>query len=79
VKHPIFHPDEEARVGRTAYDKRLIGAVCKIEAIKAPIYGEWRYLVTTPSGLASIVLESTLVKQFEAGDISHIWRQREAR
>lgn len=79
MKHPLFHPAEEARVGHQAFDRRLIGAVCRIESIKAPIAGEWRYLVTTPSGLASIVLESTLCKHYEAGDISHIWPQREAR
>lgn len=83
MKHPKFHPEEEARIGPAAYDRRMIGRVCKIEDIKTPIEGEWRYLVTTESGLSSILLESTLKKQYERGDWRDMayffWPQREAR
>jgi hypothetical protein len=83
MKHPAFHPNEEARVGPYAYDRRMIGRVCRIEEIKPPIEGEWRYLVSTPSGMASIVLERTLQKQYERGDWRDMayffWPQREAR
>jgi hypothetical protein len=83
MNHPIFHVDEEARVGPYAYDRRMIGRVCRIEEIKPPIEGEWRYLVSTPSGMASIVLERTLQKQYERGDWRDMayffWPQRVAR
>lgn len=83
MKHPVFHENEEVRVGRSAYDRRMIGRMCKIESIKAPIEGEWRYLVTTASGMSAIVLEATLQKQYELGDwrdMAYIfWPQREAR
>lgn len=83
MSNPKFIPGEEARVGPAAYDRRMIGRVCKVEGIKAPVEGEWRYLVTTASGMSSIVLESTLKKQYERGDwrdMAYIfWPQREAR
>lgn len=83
MKHPVFRPNEEARVGPEAYDRRMIGHMCRIESIVSPIAGEWRYVVSLASGLSTIVLESTLKKHFERGD----WRdmayivsfQREAR
>lgn len=70
MKHPVFHPGEEARVGRSAYDRRMIGRVCRIESIASPIGGMWRYVVSTPRGLSSILLEGSLNKQYERGD----WR-----
>lgn len=83
MKHPTFHPGEEARVGRSAYDRRMIGRVCRIESVASPIQGEWRYVVSTASGMSSIVLEATLQKQHERGDwrdMAYIfWPQREAR
>lgn len=83
MKHPTFRPNEEARVGPQAFDRRMIGRVCRIESIVSPIEGEWRYVVSTPSGLSSILLESTLRKQYERGDwrdMAYIfWPQREAR
>lgn len=80
MSYPKFHEGEEARVGPAAYDRRMVGRTCRIESIKPPAEGEWRYLVSTPSGMASIVLESTLQKQYELGDwrdmayITGIWR-----
>ena len=83
MKHPAFHPGEEARVGRSAYDRRMIGRVCKIESIASPIDGMWRYVVSTPSGMSSLLLEGSLNKQYERGDwrdMAYIfWPQREAR
>lgn len=76
MSYPLFHEGEEARVGPAAYDRRLIGRVCKIESIKAPVQGEWRYLISTESGLASIVLQSTLKKHYKPGDVTSIWRPR---
>ena len=70
MKHPIFHVDEEVRVGRSAFDRRMIGRVCRVESIASPIEGMWRYVVSTPSGLSSILLEGSLNKQYERGD----WR-----
>ena len=83
MNHPKFHEGEEARVGPYAYDRRMIGRTCRVESIKSPIEGEWRYLVSTPSGMASIMLEHSLQKQYERGDwrdMAYIfWPQREAR
>jgi hypothetical protein len=83
MKNPMFIPGEEALVGRAAYDRRMIGRTCRIESIKTPIEGEWRYLVTTASGLSSILLECSLLKQYERGDwrdMAYIfWPQRVAR
>lgn len=83
MKQPLFHPDEEVRVGRSAYDRRMIGRMCRIESIKSPIEGEWRYLVSTASGMSSIMLESSLKREYERGDWRDMayffWPQREAR
>jgi hypothetical protein len=83
MKHRRFHKGEEVRVGPQAYDRRMIGRVCRIESVKPPIEGEWRYLVTTESGLSSILLECTLRKQYERGDWRDMayffWPKREAR
>lgn len=83
MKNPSFIPGEEARVGPQAYDRRMIGRVCKIESIVTPIDGEWRYAVSTASGMSTIVLESTLRKEYERGDwrdMAYIfWPQRCAR
>jgi hypothetical protein len=83
MKHPIFHPGDEARVGPQAYDRRMIGRVCRIESLASPIEGEWRYIVSTASGMSSILLEATLKKQYERGDwrdMAYIfWPQRCAR
>lgn len=79
MKHPIFHEGEDARVGPQAYDRRMIGRVCTVESIKAPIGGEHRYGVTTKSGMHTIVLESTLQKLFERGRWSDCaWQPRRA-
>ena len=51
MKHPIFHPGDEARVGPQAYDRRMIGRVCRIESLASPIEGEWIYIVSTASGM----------------------------
>lgn len=83
MKHPIFHHDEEARIGPYAHDKRLVGRCCTIRIMMKPIAGEHRYGVKTASGMYAIVLESTLQKQFEAGDWGSrdcVWQpNREAR
>jgi hypothetical protein len=83
MKHPIFHPDEEARIGRYAHDSRLIGQGCTVRCLMKPIGGEHRYGVKTESGMYTIVLESTLQKQFERSDwgmLRGIWQpKREAR
>lgn len=77
MSHPIFHIDEEARIGPAAYDRRMVGRLCTINRMLPPLGGEHRYAVSTKSGMHTIVLESTLRKQFERGrwcDISTIWR-----
>lgn len=83
MKHPTFHPGEEARVGPCAYDRRMIGRACRIESIASPIEGMWRYVVSTPSGMSSIMLEGSLNKQYERGDWRDMayffWPQREER
>lgn len=83
MKNPSFIPGEEARVGPAAYDRRMIGRVCKIESIASPIDGMWRYVVSTPSGMSSILLEGSLNKEYERGDWRDmayiVWFQREAR
>lgn len=75
MSYPLFHPDEEARIGPYAYDHRMIGRVCKVESLVSPIGGEWRYAVSTPSGMYTIVLESTLEKVFEPcnANLEKIW------
>lgn len=62
MKHPTFYVDEEVRVGRGAYDRRLIGAQCTVKRLMKPIAGEHRYIVETVTGITSVVLESTLQK-----------------
>lgn len=92
MNHPIFHPNEEARIGPHAYDRRMAGRECKIESLVSPEQGEWRYAVSTQSGMCTIVLESTLQKLFKRSDWGamksywygkpdcYIWRpKREAR
>ena len=64
---PIFHPGEEAHIGRAAADRRMRGVICTIESVKPQMLGEWRYVVSTSSGLTAMVLESTLCKEFERG------------
>lgn len=60
MSNPVFHPGEQVRVGPYAYDRRMIGKVCRVERIVTPIYGEHRYAVSAPGGMSTIVLESTL-------------------
>lgn len=81
MKHPIFHPDEEARVGPQAYDRRMIGRCVDVKCVMRPIDGEHRYGVKTQSGMYAVVLESTLQKAFERGRwIDCTWQpKREAR
>lgn len=50
MNYPLFHVGEAVRVGPEAYDRRMIGRVCKVESIKAPVQGEWRYLISTERG-----------------------------
>lgn len=81
MKYRIFHPDEAARIGPYAYDKRLVGQDCTIRCVMKPIGGEHRYGVKTKAGAYTILLESTLRKQFERGWWSDcVWQpRREAR
>lgn len=83
MKYPIFHPDEEARIGPQAYDRRMVGQDCTVRCIMKPIAGEHRYGVKTDDGMYSIVLESTLQKLFKRSDwraMKSIWQpRREAR
>lgn len=60
MSNPMFQQGEEVRVGPYAYDRRMIGKVCRVERILAPILGEHRYAVSAPGGMSTIVLESTL-------------------
>lgn len=84
MKYPIFHIGETARVGPYAYNRRLVGEDCKIEAIMKPIGGENRYgVVTEDTGTYTILLESTLRKVWERCDwgmLRGVWQpKREAR
>jgi len=83
MNYPIFHPDETARIGPYAYDRRLVGEDCTIVTLMKPIGGEHRYGVRTDSGIYTIVLESTLRKKWERCDwgmLRGIWQpRREAR
>lgn len=80
MNHPMFHVDETARIGRSACDRRMIGAECTIVSVMKPLGGEHRYAVATASGLSTIVLESTLRKQFERGRwIDCAWQPRRVR
>lgn len=60
MSNPMFQQGEEVRVGPYAYDRRMIGKVCKVEGVLSPTYGEHRYAVSEPGGMSTIVLESTL-------------------
>lgn len=63
MSNPVFHPGDEVRVGPYAYDRRMIGKVCKVEGVLPPIQGEHRYAVSEPGGMSTIVLESTLQRK----------------
>ena len=77
MKHPLFHLDEEARVGIYATNKSIRGRACTIRAVLKPVEGENRYRIRTLSGEYSIVLESTLRKTFERGRWSDCaWQPR---
>lgn len=60
MSNPAFNPGDDVRVGPYAYDRRMIGKVCRVERIVSPILGEHRYAVSAPGGMSAIVLESTL-------------------
>lgn len=81
MSYPAFHPGERARIGPYAFDRRIVGESCVIERIASPIYGEYRYGVSTDSGMYTVVLESTLERRFEKGYWRDcVWRpKREAR
>ena len=83
MKHPIFHPREEARIGPHAHDKRLVGYDCEITGTLTPVYGEYRYTVLVNHCIATIVLESTLQKVWKRSDwgaMKNVWQpRREAR
>lgn len=71
MKHPIFHPDEEARIGPYPHSGILCGRECKILRSLDPIYGEHRYLVELlDDGTRAKVLELTLRKKWSRSD----WR-----
>lgn len=78
MKHRRYHEDEEVRVGPQAYDRRMIGRVCRIEGLLRPIEGEHRYTVSTAGGLSSIMLESTLQKILVRWD-DCAWQPRRVR
>lgn len=75
MSYPVFHLGETARIGPYAYDRRSVGQRCKINCIAVPIDGEYRYGVSTDSGMYTIVLEATLEKVFEpcTSDLEKIW------
>jgi hypothetical protein len=84
MKHPIFHPDEAARIGPYPHDSILSGRECKILRNLDPIYGEHRYLVQMLDDHTRVkVLELTLRKKWERCDwgmLRGIWKpNREAR
>lgn len=69
MKHPIFHPDEEARIGQFTHGGVLCGRECKVLRNLDPIYGEHRYLVELLDDGARVrVLEVTLRKKWERSD-----------
>lgn len=80
MNNPLFRPDEKARVGRYAHDRRFVGQQCTVIRALDPIGGEHRYIVDV-SGTTTILLEVTLQKVFERGDWRGcVWQpKREAR
>lgn len=78
MKHPIFHVDEEARIGPYPHSGSLCGRECKIVRNLDPIYGEHRYLVELlDDGARTRVLELTLRKRWQRSDwgmLSGIWQ-----
>ena len=78
MKHPIFHPDEEARIGPYPHSGSLCGRECKVLRNLAPICGEHRYLVELlDDGRRTKVFEVTLCKKWEHSDwgmLRGIWK-----
>ncbi len=86
MKHPIYHTDEEARIGPYPHSGVLCGRECKILKNLDPIYGEHRYLVETlDDHVRATVLEVTLRKDWRKqrcdwGMLRGTWQpKREAR
>jgi hypothetical protein len=80
MKHPLFHPEEEAIIGPYPADGSLIGRVCKIIEQLDPIYGEHRYLVEMLDDYTRArVLEVTLIKKWQRCDwgmLRGIWQPK---
>lgn len=62
MKHRRFHEGEEVRVSMDACDKRMRGRVCTVDEWHRPIQGQYRYTVSTASGMQTTVVESLLQK-----------------
>lgn len=79
MKHPIFHPDEEARIGPYAHDRSLVGQICTVQCLMKPIGDEHRYGIKTDGGVYTILLESTLQKRFKRSDwgaLKTVWQPK---
>lgn len=78
MKHPIFHPNEEARIGPYPHSADLCGRECKIVRDMGMVYGEYRYLVELTDDKTRVkVLELTLQKVWERSDwgmLRGIWQ-----
>ncbi len=81
MKHPIFHPDDEARIGIAATDPRVRGQHCTVLKRLKPVWVEHRYVVKTDAGIVTTVLELSLVKNWakqrsDWGMLRGIWQPK---
>jgi hypothetical protein len=67
MKHPIFHPGEESRVGRYPADRSLAGLECTIVGPLDDSDGAWRYLIR-------IIADGRLVKVLEPM-LEKVWKR----
>lgn len=70
MKHPIFHPEEEARVGPHASDRSAANQDCTVKIVWDLEGDLQRYTIELECGYRTVVLEESLVKRWARSD----WR-----